>query len=136
MNAELYISNQALERQGVLTDIHRIILENDKTIEVVIEPMMGKEMIIYKEGGKIMKYALASTKNYMSLHVLPIYGSKELHEKYKSLLTDANFQKGCVNFTDEAQMPLPIVKDLIEDCSKISLAKVMEDLKAKKKSQA
>lgn len=84
MDAEFYISQQAKERQNILRDIHRIILENDETITAEIEPMMGKEMILYKANGT-MKYGLASTKNYMSLHLLPMYMAKALHEKYTRL---------------------------------------------------
>ncbi|MBA4849315.1 hypothetical protein [Emticicia sp. BO119] len=134
MDAEFYISRQPSERQNVLSNIHGIIIENDANIEVKVEPMMGKEMIIYKEKGGLMKYALSSVKNYISLHVLPIYGSKELHEKYKAKLIGASFQKGCINFIDETEMPLPVVKELISDCAKINLAKIRENyLKAKKK---
>jgi hypothetical protein len=135
MEAELYIKQQPLERQSVLTNIHRIILENDKTITANIEPMMGKEMIMYKAYGS-MKYALASVKNYMSLHVLPIYGSKELHEKYKALFSKASFQKGCINFINETEMPLPLVKELIMDCAEINLAKIREDYLRARKEKA
>jgi len=57
-------------------------------------------MIVYNAPG-IFKYGLSSVKNYMSLHVLPIYGSASLHSKYKALLLNANFQKGCINFKNE-----------------------------------
>ena len=81
----------------------------------------------------MMKYGLAGTKNYMSLHLLPIYGSKTLHAKYQSLLQKASFQKGCINFNDEDEMPLNIVRELIADCSVIDLVKIREDyLKLKK----
>ena len=66
-----YIANQPKERQKLLSDLHVLILKNDKTVTPVIEPMMGKEMIIYK-GKKMMKYGLSSMKEYMSLHALPI----------------------------------------------------------------
>jgi hypothetical protein len=135
MDAELYISQQAPERQGILTSIHRLILENDKTIKVVIEPIMGKEMILYK-ADKLMKYGLSSVKNYMSLHVLPMYASKELHERYRTLLSEANFQKGCINFTDKSQMPLSVLRELIKDCSQINLARIKEELWKTKKEKA
>lgn len=131
-----YISKQAAEREDILTNIHSIIIENDKTVVSTIEPMMGKEMIMYKAKG-MMKYALSSVKNYMSLHVLPIYGSPTLYNKYKALLPAANFQKGCINFVSREEMPLNIVKQLFADCSKIDLAKIREEQlkerKAKKK---
>ena len=132
MDVKGYISKQPLDRQNVLSEIHAIILEADKTVKAEVEPMMGKEMIVYKGKGS-MKYALSSVKNYMSLHVLPIYGSKTLHSKYEALLPKASFQKGCINFIDEDEMPPDIVKQLMTDCSSIDLLKIKEEyLKSKK----
>src|ERR1035441_3340900 len=121
-----YILTQPADRQAILSDIHSIILDKDKSVISEIAPMMGKEMIVYKSNG-MMKYGLAGVKNYMSFHVLPIYGSKTLFDKYKSLLNKANFQKGCINFDKGEKMPLDIVRQLISDCSKVDLVKIRED---------
>ena len=129
---EHYISTQPSERQSILASIHSIIIREDKTILPIVEPMMGKEMIVYKGKG-LMKYGLAGMKNYMSLHVMPIYGSKTLFSKYQSLLPKAYFQKGCINFDTADKMPLEIVRQLIADCSKIDLLKMREDYLEKKK---
>lgn len=59
--------------------------------------MMGKEMIVYKEGG-FFKYALANMKHYMTLHAMPMYAFPAILKKYRGLLPDVTFQKGCVNF--------------------------------------
>jgi hypothetical protein len=129
----LYISNQPLTRQNILTKIHETIVNTDKNIEATVEPMMGNEMIVYKGKG-MMKYGLASMKNYMTLHVMPIYGSKSLYTKYKLLLNKANFKKGCINFENEDEMPLDIVRKLINDCSGLDLAKIREEyIKSKNK---
>ena len=127
-----YISKQSPNRQIILETIHAIILEEDKTVVPTVALMMGKEMIVYKAKG-LMKYALAGVKNYMSLHVMPIYGSKTLFSKYKSRLPKANFQKGCINFRSEEEMPLAIVRQLISDCSQIDLMKMREDYLQQKK---
>ncbi len=133
MSISAFISKQPLERQELLSQLHEIIIQKDKTVTAVVAPMMGKEMIIYNAPG-IFKYGLSSVKNYMSLHVLPIYGSTTLYEKYKGLLKEANFQKGCINFKNKDEMPLNIVKDLIADCSKIDLLAIREkQLKSKSK---
>jgi hypothetical protein len=129
---EHYISAQPSDRQNVLNAIHSIIAEEDKTVVPIVEPMMGKEMIVYKGKG-FMKYGLAAVKNYMSLHVMPIYGSKTLFAKYKALLHKANFQKGCINFKTADQMPLDIIRQLITDCSKIDLLKIREEYLKEKK---
>jgi hypothetical protein len=133
MSITEFISNQSKERQELLSQLHEIIIQNDKTVTPIIAPMMGKEMIIYNAPGTF-KYGLSSVKNYMSLHVLPMYGSTILYEKYKRLLKDANFQKGCINFNNKDEMPVKIVKDLIADCSKIDLRALRENyLKSKTK---
>ncbi len=128
---EKFISKQPVERQNILRGIHNIIVDEDITVSPEIEKMMGKEMIVYKAKG-IMKYALSSVKNYMSLHAMPIYGSQELFKKYRLLLPDAGFQKGCINFRNDNEMPLPGVRELIRDCSGIDLAKMREEYLKKK----
>lgn len=133
MTVSAFISAQPEERQELLSQLHEIIIREDKTVTPVIAPMMGKEMIIYNAPGTF-KYGLASVKNHMSLHVLPMYGSPVLHEKYSGLLKEATFQKGCINFKTKEEMPLQIVKDLIADCSKIDLRALREKyLKSKSK---
>ncbi|HZK95642.1 MAG TPA: hypothetical protein VFC67_15660 [Prolixibacteraceae bacterium] len=132
MDIKECLSNQPVERQNLLTNIHETIIGNDKSVKAEVGSMMGKAMIIYKGKG-LMKYGLSSVKNYMSLHAMPIYGSTVLHTKYKTLLPKANFQKGCINFINEIDMPLEIVKALIVDCSAIDLLKMKEAyLKSKK----
>jgi hypothetical protein len=128
----LYISNQPLDRQSILSNIHEIIIDLDKSTKATVEPMMGNEMIMYKTGG-YMKYGLAGMKNYMTLHILPIYGSKSLYTKYKLLLNKSTFQKGCINFHDENEMPLEILSKLISECSNIDLKKIREDYLRSKK---
>ena len=129
-----YILKQPAHRQSILADMHSIIMETDKTVVASIEAMMGKEMMMYKANG-MMKYALSSVKNYMSLHCLPMYGSPVLFNNFKALLPGANFQKGCMNFTTADQMPLNIVKQLFADCSTIDLVKIREEYLKKKKEE-
>src|SRR5882724_5250540 len=134
MTIDKFISSQPADRQSLLKELHKIIMANDTTVTPAIEPMMGIEMIMYKDRG-MMKYALASVKKYMSLHVLPIYGSPTLHARYKTLLNKASFQKGCINFTGIEEMPLDIARDLIADCSPIDLLKIREDYLRSKKTK-
>lgn len=133
MSISEFISTQPKERQELLSQLHEIIIQQDKTVTPVIALMMGKEMIVYNAPASF-KYGLSSVKNYMSLHVLPMYVSPILYEKYKVLLKEASFQKGCINFKNKDEMPLKIVKDLIADCSKIDLRAIRENqLKSKSK---
>jgi hypothetical protein len=131
MTVSEFISSMSVERQATLTTLHEAILANDPTVIPVIKPMMGKEMILYEEHC-YMKYGLASTKNYMSLHCLPMYMNPALHAKYAGLLPGAKFQKGCINFTDGEALPPKILAALIAACSVISIATMLENRKKNK----
>jgi hypothetical protein len=130
MEISEFISSMPAERQETLTAIHQAILVNDPSVVPVIKPMMGKEMILYEERC-YMKYGLASTKNYMSLHCMPMYMNPSLHAKYLSRLPDAKFQKGCINFTDGEAMPPAVLATLIAECSSVNIAEVLENRKKK-----
>ncbi|WP_184550085.1 hypothetical protein [Mucilaginibacter sp. FT3.2] len=130
MSISEFISSMPAERQATLTTIHEAILANDPTVNPVIKPMMGKEMILYEERS-YMKYGLASTVKHMSLHCLPIYMNPALHAKYLGQLPAAKFQKGCINFTDGTAMLPAVLAALIIDCSSISIASMLENRKKK-----
>ncbi|RBL90361.1 DUF1801 domain-containing protein [Chitinophaga flava] len=132
MTVSEYISSIPIDRQALLSMLHETIVANDPTVNPVIKPVMGKEMILYEERF-YMKYGLASAKNHMSLHCLPIYMDQVLHAKYVTLLPAAKFQKGCINFSDTDAMPPAIVAALIADCSSISIATMLENRKRNKK---
>ena len=51
MDIELYISKQPSARQNILTKIHKIIVESDRSVKAEVGLMMGKEMILYKGKG-------------------------------------------------------------------------------------
>lgn len=127
-----YIQSAPAERQAVLSKLHEIIVASDATIVPVVKPMMGKDMLLYEEQGKVMKYGLADTKNYMSLHCLPMYMNPPMHAKYEALAPTAKFQKGCINFNDEAELTPEVVAQLIKDCSEISIIAMLENRKKKK----
>ena len=126
-----FIATLQADRQELISSLHQTIIANDPKVEYSIKPMMGKDMIMYEEGN-YMKYALASVKSHMSLHCLPMYMNAPLHAKYESLLPDAKFQKGCINFNHAGAIPRTIVSALITECSPINLPAILEARKKKK----
>ena len=120
-------------RSSIIRSIHQIIIETDRHVAATIGDMMGKTMILYHEEGAF-KYALANAKDYMSLHVMTIYGSPLLHGKYKALLPKAKFQKGCINFKSDADMPQAVVRELIRDSAEINIKKLLDNLRSSRKS--
>ncbi|MFP5041304.1 DUF1801 domain-containing protein [Parasediminibacterium sp. JCM 36343] len=132
MPIQSFISKQMPERQELLCKIHEIIVANDNSVTATIGMMMKNEMILYNAEGSF-KYGLASVKKHISVHAMPIYCSLALHEKYQQLLPNASFQKGCINFKDEQEMPLEIVEQFIADCSQIDLKAMKAAYASKKK---
>jgi hypothetical protein len=130
-----HLDKKEASRQPLLKALHEVILKHDPSVEAVVGTMMGKEMILYNDRG-FFKYGLAAPKDYMSLHVLPMYMNVPLHEKYAKQLSKAKFQKGCINFKSADEMPLDIAAQLITDCAPIDLLKIRQDyLDSKKKKK-
>jgi hypothetical protein len=127
-----FLKEQDPSRKALLKAIHEIILKQDKKVTPTVSGMMGKEMIMYTQGGTMI-YALSSVKAHMSLHLMPIYGSSPLHAKYQKLLPDAKFQKGCINFKTADEMPLPVVQSLLSDCAKVDMLALLKNRFEKKK---
>ena len=64
-----------------------------------------------------------------------MYVSTTLYEKYKEMVKEAIFHKGCINFKNKEEMPLKIVKNLIADCAEIDLRVIRENqLKSRSKN--
>lgn len=136
MTVSEYIDLQELSRRPLLAGMHETITKNDPSVVPTIGKMMGKDMILYNDRG-FFKYGLSSVKDYVSLHCLPIYMNSPLHAKYQPLLPNANFQKGCINFKNESEMPLGVTSQLIADCAPIDLIAIREKYQSsKKKSKA
>ena len=89
---EQYIASQLEKRQSLLSDIHVIIRAGDTTVSAIVEPMMGKKMIVYKCKGT-MKYALASVKKHISLHLLPMYISPVYTQNIRNFCPPPHFKK-------------------------------------------
>jgi len=133
MTINEHLSQQDEQRQPLLKTLHEMIINTDKTVTPVVGKMMGKEMILYN--CEMFKYGLASVKDYMSLHCMPIYMNAPMHTKYQALLPNANFQKGCINFKNETELPLDVAAQLIADCAKIDLKAIMEKYRAERKKK-
>jgi hypothetical protein len=125
-----FLDKISADRKLILETFHELIIANDSTVTPVIKQMMGKDMILYEDRG-YMKYGLADTKNYFSLHCLPIYCVPELHAKYQALFPLAKFQKGCINFNNAAEMPPPVLTAFLQDCAHVNIAELLSNRKKK-----
>lgn len=92
MTVTEFISTQIPERQDLISKIHEIILQEDKSVEAKVGMMMGKEMILYHCPASF-KYGLASVKKHISLHAMPIYCSTEINQNIKIFCQKRHFKK-------------------------------------------
>jgi hypothetical protein len=124
MTPKQFLDSLPEDRRKILTALREIILKSDPLIKETVGLMMGKEMLMYCQGD-FMKYALSSVKDHLSLHSMVMYGSSirfggsGLREAYEKLLPKAKFQKGCVNFKNEAELPIDIAKKFIADMASV-----------------
>ncbi len=130
MTVAEYLSNQAPDRAEALTAIHDMVMETNKKLAADVSKMMGADMIIYTLKKQFV-YALGSGKKHMSLHVLPMYMVKTIHEKYEKLFPKAKFQKGCINFSHANEMPPAVVHQLLTECAQVDMQSIMENRKKK-----
>lgn len=131
MTVAEYLSNQASGRAEALKELHKIIEKTNKKVTASVSKMMGVDMIIYTVNNQFV-YALGSGKNHISLHVLPMYMVKSIHEKYEKLFPKAKFQKGCINFKSADEMPAAIATQLLTECAQVDMVALMEKYKKKK----
>jgi len=79
---------------------------------------MEKEMIIYESPKGMFFAALASGKNYMSIHIMSLYFHPELVAKFKPLSKGVKMGKACINFTSLDQLPLELIKSILKNGAK------------------
>lgn len=63
--------------------------------------------------GKDMYVGLANQKNYLSLHLVPMYLTPELQEQLAAAAPKLKMGKGCVNFNKMEELPLEALAELI-----------------------
>ncbi len=121
MTVAEFVNSLGPERKLMLSRLRELILKHDRNVTESVERTMGHHMIVYRTPDGIFKYAVSSTKAYVSFHSMVMYCSSGggkgvgLREKYQALLPKAKFQKGCINFEDAGQMPVEIIGDLIRE---------------------
>lgn len=126
MTIAQYIDDQRIERHATLLTLHGLILHHDHRVIPTVATMMGKLMIRYDQDGHF-KYGLCAQTKLLTMHCMPIYCDATLRQKFKTQLSEARIQKGCINFPSEKPLQLPVLAQLIADCAVVN----MTDAKAK-----
>lgn len=81
-----------------------------------------------------MYVALANQKNYLTLHLIPIYIFPELKAKLDNSGKKMKVGKGCVNFLDAEELSLDIIGQIVGSCEAETYKEKMRQLRGKEKS--
>lgn len=82
-----------------------------------------------------MYVALANQKNFLTLHLIPIYIFPELKAKLDNSGKKMKVGKGCVNFLSAEDLSLDIIAQVIGSCEAETYIEKMRQLRGKKKSK-
>lgn len=121
---EDYISELSEERQEAVSTVREVVLAN---LPKGYEEVMDFGMIAYVvplsvcpktyNGHPLMYAAIASEKNYVSVHLMNIYASPETQEwfvdSYKATGKRMNMGKSCVRFRKLDDLPLELIGEAV-----------------------
>ncbi len=119
-----YLKELPVDRKKVLTEVRTLIKKNlpKGYVEVMDWGMITYEIplkVYPKTYNKkpLMFLGLANQKNYMSLHVMCVYGNKKVEEWFKSAWKKTgkklDMGKGCLRFKKLDDLALEVLGDLI-----------------------
>jgi Domain of unknown function (DU1801) len=108
-------------------EVERVRAVVRKHVPAGYEEVVSKNMLVYQVplkrypdtyNGKPLWYvALASEKSYLSLHLMPVYGSatlaKQLADGFRSAGKRLDMGKGCVHFKTADDLPLDVIGRIV-----------------------
>ena len=121
---EEYLSELSEERREAVSTVREVVLAN---LPKGYEELMDFGMIAYVvplsvcpktyNGHPLMYAAIASEKNYVSVHLMNIYASQETQrwfvDSYKATGKRMNMGKSCVRFKKLEDLPLELIGEVV-----------------------
>ena len=137
---EEYISELSEERREAVTTVREMVLAN---LPSGYEEVMDFGMIAYVvplsvcpktyNGHPLMYAAIASEKNYVSVHLMNIYANQDTQrwfvESYKATGKRMNMGKSCVRFRKLEDLPLDLIGEAVGRTSMKDWVAVYEALR-------
>lgn len=132
MTAEQYINSLSENKQNIIRQFRKIILENDKSVTENFGKLMSNENAFCYNEQDVFKYGLTIAKNHISFHSLVMYANPELMDELKTKLKKVKFRKGCINFKMLEDFPLSIFAEHIQIAAKIDFSPMIKHYQRKK----
>jgi hypothetical protein len=133
MTAQQFIEKLKEPRRSAIGHLRKLMRASLPQMKEKVGSMMGKEMIMYETPNGRFFAALASGKNYMSIHIMSLYFHPELAAKFKPMPKGVKMGKACINFTALDQLPLELIGSILKDGAKDG--KLIDDILAKRSTR-
>jgi hypothetical protein len=119
-----YLASLPEDRRKAMSAVRKVVRANlpAGVVETMNWGMISYEVPLKKfpntyNGQPLMYAALASQKNYMSLHLMGIYGDEalriEFEEAYRVTGKRLDIGKACIRFKKLDDLPLDVVADAV-----------------------
>lgn len=130
-NYKQFLDNLPPDRKAEVEKVWNVVRDNMP--DGYSEEVDGK-FLSFKTG-KDWYVALANQKNYITLHLLPIYIYPELKVKFDDAANKKlKCGKGCVNFKRAEDLPLDTIAGIISATSAESYKAKLQSIKSEKKN--
>ena len=126
-----YLASLPAERKDVVEQVWETVRRSMPA--EYIEQISPKYLMFSADGE--MYVSLANQKNYISLHLMPIYVFPELKAKLDNSGKKLKGGKSCVNFLRAEELPLDIIAQVIGSCEAETYKEEMRRLRGKEKSK-
>ncbi len=127
-NYEQFLNNLPADRKAEVEKVWNVIREN---MPSGYSEEIDAKFLSFKTG-KDWYVALANRKNYISLHLLPIYVYPELRAKFDAADKKSKSGKGCINFKKADDLPLEVIAEIISTTPAAIHAAKLKSMKNKK----
>ena len=127
-----FLSELSEEEKSIIEQMRAMILNMDPNVKEETGDMMrSKNSLVYKEQG-VFKYGLAKTKNHFSFHSMVMYAHEDVKNFILKHSKTLKIQKGCVNFKDVTDFPLPLFKEFLRVSAAANFSNVINHYMSKK----
>jgi hypothetical protein len=127
-------------------EVERVRQEIRKHLPAGYEEVISKRMLVYQvplerysdtyNGHPLWYVALASEKSYLSLHLMPIYGDKELARQladgFRSAGRKLNMGKACIRFKTADDLALDVVGQVVAAIPPDRWIRIAQDARRRK----
>jgi hypothetical protein len=119
-----FLANLPAGRRAAVETVRDVIR---RSLPAGYEEVISKNMLVYQvplerypdtyNGHPLWYVALASEKSYLSLHLMPIYGSRALAERlaegFRAAGKKLDMGKACIHFQNADDLALDVIGEII-----------------------